>query len=121
MDSPYARSLGIAVEEAEGGALCRMVYSEGLRGLGGLHGGTLSALLEFAATCELSRQEPRPTSRLVSLTVEFLRPGRPEDTLARAWTVRQGRRIANLHMEAWQGDRSRLIATAQAAFLFEAE
>lgn len=120
-ESPYARSLGIVVEEAEDGVLCRMTYAEGLGGLGGLHGGTVSALLEVAATCELSRHAPRPGFRLVSLTVEFLRPGRSEDTLARACIVRQGRRVANLRIEAWQRDRSNLVATAQAAFLLDAE
>jgi acyl-coenzyme A thioesterase PaaI-like protein len=97
-----------------------MRYAEPLLGLGALHGGTVGALLESAATLELARrQEPRATVSVISLTVQFLRAGRPEDTFARACITRQGRRVANVSAEAWQGDRTRLIATACASFSIE--
>ena len=115
---PYARLLGIGVEEVEGQVCCRMVYSPPLEGRGSVHGGALGALLESAAFFELLLQEGTermPT--LVSFSAEFLRPGALQDTFAQAIVTRQGRRMANLRIEAWQQERSRLIATAHAAFL----
>jgi acyl-coenzyme A thioesterase PaaI-like protein len=116
-DIPYARVLGIVTDESNNDALCRMMYAEAIGGLAGLHGGALGALLEVAAALELRRApDARRDFRLLSLSLDYLRAGRPENTFARAYIVRQGRRVANVRAEAWQGDRSLLIATAQAVF-----
>jgi uncharacterized protein (TIGR00369 family) len=115
---PYARLLGIGVEEVEGQVCCRMAYSPQLEGRGSVHGGALATLLESAALFELLLQEgTERMPSLVSFSAEFLRPGAMQDTFAQAIVTRQGRRMANLRIEAWQQDRSRLIATAHAAFL----
>ena len=55
------------------------------------------------------------------LTVEYLRSGRPVDTFARGVPTRQGRRVANVRVEAWQDDRSRPIAVASAHFLVRSD
>jgi acyl-coenzyme A thioesterase PaaI-like protein len=116
-DIPYARVLGIVIDQSNDDALCRMMYSEAIGGLAGLHGGALGALLEVAAGLELRGAPDAPRDfRLLSLSLDYLRAGRPEDTFARAYIVRQGRRVANVRAEAWQGERSRLIATAEAVF-----
>jgi uncharacterized protein (TIGR00369 family) len=115
---PYARLLGIGVEAVEGQARCRMTYSPELEGRGSVHGGALSSLLESAAVFELLLQEETERMpRLLSISAEFLRPGALQDTFAQAIVTRQGRRMANLRVEAWQQERSRLIATAHASFL----
>jgi uncharacterized protein (TIGR00369 family) len=115
---PYARLLGIGVEEVEGQRRCRMTYAPELEGRGSVHGGALSTLLESAAFFELLLQEETERMpRLVSFSAEFLRPGALQDTFAQALITRQGRRMANLRIEAWQQERSRLIATAHASFL----
>ncbi len=118
---PYARFLGIGVEDTTGEVLCRMRYSPMLIGnsaIPALHGGTLGALLESAAIFELllhTDQERVP--KIITITVDFLRSGRPQDTLAKATITRLGRRVANLHVRAWQEDRGRPIASANALFL----
>jgi acyl-coenzyme A thioesterase PaaI-like protein len=97
-----------------------MRYSEIAAGYGALHGGALGALLEFASTVELrQRYDGCATFRLISLTVEFLRAGRLEDAFACAYIIRQGRRVANVRAEAWQRERTRLIAVAHSAFALE--
>jgi acyl-coenzyme A thioesterase PaaI-like protein len=53
----------------------------------------------------------------VTITVDFLRSGRPVDTFATGVFTRQGRRVVNMSVEAWQEDRSRPIARANAIFL----
>jgi len=118
---PYTRYLGICVEDLAGEMLCRMAYTPKLIGnslLPALHGGTLGALLESAAVFELLLQtDTGRVPKIISLTVDFLRSGKAQDTFAKALITRQGRRVANVRVEAWQDDRTRPIATAHALFL----
>ena len=118
---PYTRFLGIGVENTTGEVLCRMRYEPMLIGnsaLPALHGGTLGALLESAAIFELLlRTQEERVPKIITITVDFLRSGRPQDTLAKATITRLGRRVANLQVQAWQEDRSRPIASANALFL----
>lgn len=118
---PYARFLGIGVENVAGEVLCRMAYAPPLIGnrlIPALHGGTLGALLESAAVFELLlNSDIEHVPKTITLTVDFLRPGKPLDTYARAQVTRQGRRVANVRVEAWQDERSRPIATANALLL----
>jgi uncharacterized protein (TIGR00369 family) len=118
---PYTRYMGIGVEDLAGEMLCRMTYTPKLIGnslLPALHGGSLGALLESAAVFELLLQtDTERVPKVISLTVDFLRSGKPQDTFAKALITRQGRRVANVRVEAWQDDRSRPIASAHALFL----
>jgi acyl-coenzyme A thioesterase PaaI-like protein len=87
-----------------------------------LHGGSVAALLEFTATCKLlsldtRAPEPGPLPKIINITVEYLRGGRPEDTYARATVTRQGRRVANVNVIAYQDDIARPIAIANSHFL----
>jgi len=118
---PYARYLGLAAAEVDGELVTTMRYSDHLIGnpaLPALHGGTLGALLESAAIFELLwRAETLVLPKTITLTVDYLRSGAPVDTHARCSVTRQGRRVTNVRMEAWQADRAAPIATAHAIFL----
>lgn len=118
---PYARFMGIGVENVAGEVLCRMAYSPKLIGnslLQALHGGSLGALLESTAVFELLlHANTEHVPKIISITVDFLRSGKPMDTYARASITRLGRRVANMRVEAWQDERARPIATANALFL----
>ena len=63
------------------------------------------------------RAETIVLPKTITLTVDYLRSGRPVDTHARAFVTRQGRRVTNVRVEAWQDDRGKPIATAHAIFL----
>lgn len=118
---PYTRFLGIGVENTTGEVLCRMRYAPMLIGnssIPALHGGTLGGLMESAAIFELLlRTQEERVPKIISITVDFLRSGRPQDTLAKASITRLGRRVANLQVQAWQEDRGKPIASASALFL----
>lgn len=86
-----------------------------------IHGGVLGALMEMAAIAQLSMAQadgngavrrPRP----IDITVEYLRSARPVDTFARAQLRRVGRRIANVHVEAWQHTRAAPVAALHGHF-----
>ncbi|HEY6039917.1 MAG TPA: PaaI family thioesterase [Kofleriaceae bacterium] len=118
---PYSKFLGLSAR-ADGDALITtMRFADHLIGnpaLPALHGGTVGALMESAAIFELLvRAETVVLPKTITLTVDYLRSAKPLDTHARATVTRQGRRVTNVRVEAWQEDRANLVATANAIFL----
>lgn len=118
---PYSRFLGLSGRMEGDELVTTMKYADHLIGnpaLPALHGGTLGALLESSAIFELLwRAETIVLPKTITITVDYLRSGAPVDTHARSTVTRHGRRVANVRIEAWQTDRSTLIATAHAIFL----
>jgi len=123
--APYARFLGIHAVLAGDEMTAVLPYSPHLIGnthLPALHGGVLGAFMEMTALAQLwivkypaghgLARQPRP----VDVTVEYLRSGGPVDTYARAQIKRLGRRVANVHVEAWQEARDRPIAALHGHF-----
>lgn len=118
---PYARFLGLRAELAGDEMTAIMPFAEHLIGnplLPALHGGVTGAFMELTAMAQLAIVERRPRlPRPIGVTVEYLRSGRPLTTYARAQIKRAGRRIANVHVEAWQETRAAPIASLHAHFL----
>jgi acyl-coenzyme A thioesterase PaaI-like protein len=118
---PYARFLGLHAALTDSGLVTTMRFADHLVGnpaLPALHGGTLGALLESAAIFELLwRAETVVLPKTITLTVAYLRSGGSVDTHARGIVTRHGRRVANVRVEAWQGDGAAPVATANAIFL----
>jgi uncharacterized protein (TIGR00369 family) len=120
---PYARSMGMEVDHVEDGApVIAMDFAERVMGRPGfLHGGAIGGLLEMAAhaalRAELERQGSDARIKPVNISIEYLRGGVQERTYARGEVIRAGRRVANVRVEAWQGDRSKLVASSWMNFL----
>ncbi|MFE3837326.1 PaaI family thioesterase [Pseudogemmobacter sonorensis] len=60
---------------------------------------------------------PQSLPKTIDITVDYLRPGHPRDSFARARINRQGRRYASVHVEAWQDSPDRLFAQCTGHFL----
>jgi uncharacterized protein (TIGR00369 family) len=118
---PYAKFLGLKAELVGEELVTTMTFAPHLIGnpaIPALHGGTLGALLESAAIFELLwRAESIVLPKTITFTVDYLRSAGAIDTHARAIITRQGRRVSNVRIEAWQDDRARPVATANALFL----
>jgi uncharacterized protein (TIGR00369 family) len=118
---PYSKFLGLTAHFEGDVLITTMRFAEHLIGnpaLPALHGGTVGALLESAAIFELLvRAETVVLPKTITLTIDYLRSGKPVDTHARAFVTRQGRRVTNVRVEAWQDDRNRPISAAAAIFL----
>ncbi len=118
---PYARMLGLVATLDGSSVIVRMPRSEHLVGnpvLSALHGGTVGALLESAAILELLWQADTETvPKTITLTVDYLRSARLQDTFARATITRHGRRVANVQVHAYQESQQKPIAVANAHFL----
>ncbi|SDH70163.1 PaaI family thioesterase [Roseospirillum parvum] len=120
---PYAGFLGIEVA-VEGDTLTtRLPFKAdnvGNTSLPALHGGVVGGLLEHAAIMELLwRLDPTVPPRIINLSVDYLRPCRAVTTLARAEMVKQGRRIANIRVSAWQDGPDRPVAAAHCHFMLD--
>ena len=118
---PYARFLGFSVQRDGTDLIGRMDFSEtrvGNARIRAVHGGAIGALLEFTAICKLlSLAETTRVPKTVNITVEYLRSAQAADTFARATVTRQGRRVANVRVLAYQDDPTRPVAAANAHFL----
>ncbi|MFT3713258.1 MAG: PaaI family thioesterase [Archangium sp.] len=116
-DIPYLRLLNMKLELREGRRVGVMSFAEHLVGnptIPALHGGTLAGLLESIAHFELMAQtdEKAKIPKTITLTIDYLRSGKPRDTFAVAKVIKAGRRVATLHATAFQDDESQPIATA---------
>ncbi|MNC91011.1 Thioesterase superfamily protein [compost metagenome] len=74
--------------------------------------------MEMTALAQLSIKEGQARQpRVIDVSIEYLRSGRPLTTYARAEIKKVGRRIANVHVEAWQDQRASPIAALRGHFL----
>lgn len=119
---PYAGFLGVRADWEGEDLIAVLPYREDLIGnvtLPAIHGGAQGAFLEIAALARLALAldvgARQPLT--IGVTIEYLRPGRPQDTFARPRIKRLGRRIANVHVEAWQDEEATPIALLQGRFL----
>jgi len=118
---PYLGFLGISMGTSGEEIIGKLSFGEHLIGnslLPALHGGTVGALLESTAIFTLLlKAETLRVPKTINITVEYLRTGHPQDTFARAEFTKIGRRIASVRAFAWQEERQRPIAAANAHFL----
>ena len=118
---PYIRFLGMRAELAGDEITGILPFAPHLIGnivLPALHGGVLGAFREMTAICQLGVREPgRRLPRTIDVTIEYLRPGRARATFARAEVVKLGRRIVNVHVEAWQDARASPVAALRGHFM----
>lgn len=127
--SPYVDFLALercAPPDDPAAGVFRMPFKPELIGnpvLPALHGGVVAGFAETAALLHLiytSDLPPEDAPRGVDFSLDYLRPARPVDTWARCTTVRQGARVALVHVQVWQDDPSRPIVTARSHCLLPA-
>lgn len=119
--TPYAGFLGMRAELAGDEMTAILPFADKLIGnvkWQALHGGVLGAFMELTALAQLavSAEMARPP-KPVDVTIEYLKTGRPQTTFARAELRKVGKRIANVHVEAWQDLRGEPVAALRGHFL----
>ncbi len=118
---PYARFLGIQVI-AQGDELTFVLPKHdnvvGNPTLPALHGGAVAGFMEQAAIIFILLQMGEPkVPKTIDFTIDYLRAGLFRNTYAECSVTRLGRRIANVHISAWQKNRQEPITIARAHFL----
>ncbi|WP_336987015.1 PaaI family thioesterase [Altererythrobacter aquiaggeris] len=115
---PYAAAMGIVYSAEENGVpILAMPFGDHVQGRPGyLHGGAISGLLEMAAfatlRAHLDAKDSDRTLKPINVSIQFLRGGKSQTTLAAGRIHRLGRRNAHVLVEAWQDDRESPIASA---------
>ena len=118
---PYARHIGIGVAEDSQGlvfSLAPHAHNIGNILLPALHGGVVAAFMETAGTLELmlaARTARLP--KIIDFSIDYLRTAQQIPTQARCTLVREGRRLANVRVIAWQRDDAQPVASARMHFL----
>ena len=83
-----------------------------------LHGGAVGGFMEVCAIAQLIMNNtgdkyPKP----IGINIDYLRRGKPIETYARAQIFKQGSRVANVRVRAWQENFEKPIATLHGHFL----
>ena len=123
--APYVRFLGMRAELAGDEMTAILPFQPHLVGntmIPALHGGVLGGFLEMTALAQLwVTQDAGRLAKTIDVTIEYLRPGRAMTTYARADLRKVGRRIANVHVEAWQEERDHPVAALRGHFLLSSD
>ncbi|MBY4677784.1 PaaI family thioesterase [Marinobacterium arenosum] len=118
---PYARIIGVRCERLGDEMIFRLPFNGDNIGnptIPALHGGVIASFLELTAVFQLMLQQQAPTlPKIIDFSVDYMRAGLAKDTYAMCEVARQGRRVANCSVTAWQGRKREPIATARAHFL----
>ncbi len=117
----YAKMLGVKPLIMDGAFTLVLPYTDNKVGnplIKALHGGAIGGFMEITAISQLILDEkftalPKP----IGINIDYLRRGKPVDTYARALVFKQGRRVSNVRVTAWQEDIDKPIAALHGHFL----
>ena len=124
-DIPYVKTLGI--EPNFMGTQFTLVMPFKPENIGNpilpaLHGGGLGGLMEVAAIAQIILDNAETNGHMrapkpIGINIDYLRRGKPEVTYARAQIFKQGSRVANVRVRAWQESHDKPIAALTGHFL----
>lgn len=120
---PYARLIGINCVRQGNDLIFQLPAIQGNVGnplLPALHGGVIAGFMELAAAIHLLMgMGTARMPKIIDFSVDYLRAGLYRETYAQCQVWRQGRRVANVAITAWQTTAAEPIATARAHFKIE--
>ena len=120
---PYAALIGVECSRVGDELLFRLPANKDNIGnplLPAIHGGVIAGFMELAAALHLLVSTGSPgVPKIIDFSLDYLRAGQFRDTWARCQVCRQGRRVANVAITAWQSTEAEPIATARAHFKLE--
>lgn len=117
---PYAKLIGVECLRLGDDMVFRLPANKDNIGnpvLPALHGGVIAGFMEHAAMLHLLMFMEIPhLPKIIDFSIDYLRAGHYRDTFARCQIYRQGRRVANVAITAWQTTADEPISTARAHF-----
>lgn len=118
---PYAQFIGLRFQRMGQDVLFHLPKNADNIGnpiLPAIHGGVIGGFMELAASLHLlMTMDTAAMPKMIDFSLDYLRAGRHQDTFAECQVWRQGSRVANVAITAWQTTRDQPIATARAHFL----
>ncbi|AZE54267.1 hypothetical protein C4K03_2098 [Pseudomonas synxantha] len=120
---PYGKLIGVECTRLGDELLFRLPANKDNIGnpiLPALHGGVIAGFMELSAAMHLLVSTGAPSlPKIIDFSLDYLRAGQFRDTYAKCQVWRQGRRVANVAITAWQSTPAEPIATARAHFKIE--
>lgn len=120
---PYAGFIGLQCDRFGDDLIFRLPpKTENLGNpiLPAIHGGVIGGFMEMSAAIYLMMsQETLRMPKIVDFSLDYLRAGLNRETFAECHLTRQGNRVANVMITAWQKSRRQPIATARVHFLLD--
>lgn len=117
---PYADLIGIECCRDGDDLLFRLPANPDNIGnplLPAIHGGVIAGFMELSAALYLLIfSESASIPKIIDFSIDYLRAGLYRDTWTRCQLWRQGKRVTNVAITAWQADPNEPIATARAHF-----
>lgn len=118
---PYTKMLGMTCMALGDELIFKLPANERNIGnplLPAIHGGVLGGFMESAATFHIAFcSDIEHLPKIVDFSLDYLRSARVIDTFAKCDVIRQGKRVANVQVTAWQSSPDKPITTARAHFL----
>jgi uncharacterized protein (TIGR00369 family) len=118
---PYAQQLGIECQCIGDEFIFKLPEKYDNQGnpfLPAIHGGATGGAMELAATLHVMfTMNTQQLPKVIDFSIDYLRAGRMKDIFIECDVVRQGRKIVNASVVAWQTKRDTPIATARVHFL----
>jgi uncharacterized protein (TIGR00369 family) len=119
---PYAQLIGLDFQRFGSDVIFKLPDNPDNIGnpiLPAVHGGVLGGFMELSAAIHLVMMLDTPAMpKIVDFSLDYLRAVRGgRDTYAECQVIRQGSRVANVIINAWQTKREEAVATARAHFL----
>jgi len=120
---PYAEMIGVEFDQQSEGFSFKLLKKPSNIGnpiLPAIHGGVLGGFMELSAALHLLvSQTTLKFPKIIDFSIDYLRGGMDRETYAYCEVSRQGGRVANVEIHAWQESKSKPIALARAHFLLE--
>lgn len=118
---PYARHLGLQCRRFGSDVIFILPKNDANLGnpiLPAIHGGVIGGFVELSASLHLIMFNEAPRlPRIVDFSIDYLRAGLHRETYAECRVTRQGSRVANVMITAWQKSRQEPIALGRGHFL----
>lgn len=122
---PYARFIGLQCLRIGNEWLYELPPSHAIQGnpsLPAVHGGVIGGFMETAALMHCLLQVEAPVfPKVVDFSIDYLRPAMLRSTFAACSIVRQGRKVINVSIQAWQTTPREPVATARTHFLLSTD
>ena len=120
---PYAQLIGLTCIPLGDSLIFKLPPNEdnlGNPSLPAIHGGVIAGFMEMSASLHaLLTMDIDKVPKVVNFAIDYLRPGRHQETFAECRVVRQGKKMANVSILAWQDKRETPIATARVHLLMD--
>lgn len=117
---PYAKLIGMTCIPIGKSLIFKLPPNEDNIGnptLPALHGGVIAGFMEMSATLHAVLTQDTSIPKVVDFSIDYLSPGRLQETYAECQIIRQGTKILNVSIVCWQDVKKKPIAMARVHLL----